>query len=109
MPKVFIINKGRHNYTDAEKYGELVSVSEGSIDKYNPDKIYRDFYEVLNNSTPEDFLLLSGLALVNSIATGIMVALHGKVNYLIFHQRKSNYIKKDLTFIETVEAKDAPE
>ncbi len=98
MPKVYIVNKGGHNYEPASKYGELVTLSEGGVDKHSPAKIYMDFIEILRDSSPGDFLLLSGLTLINSVATGIMVAMHGQVNYLLFHQRNGNYVARNIKF-----------
>ncbi len=98
MAKVFIVNKGDHNYDAAKEFGELVIVSEGSIDKYEPAKIAEEFDKILVNSEPGDYILLSGLALVNAIATGLMVDMHGKVNFLLYHQRKRIYIPKTVQF-----------
>ena len=96
--KVYIVNKGGHDYESASKYGELIVLSTGSIDKYAPSNIYVDFYEILKDSSPDDLILLSGLALVNTIAGGIMVALHGRINFLLYHIRNKCYIERNVVF-----------
>lgn len=99
MAKVYIVNEGSHDYSDAGQYGELVTLSEaGKISRHSPSTIFIEFIKVLKDSSSDDYLLLSGLALVNAIAAGIMSRLHGKVNFLLFHQNKGTYIKRDVSF-----------
>ncbi|KKN53601.1 hypothetical protein LCGC14_0600970 [marine sediment metagenome] len=100
MPKVYIVNEGSHNYNDAKRFGELVPLSyAGRIGRYSPSVIFLEFADILKDSSKEDFILLSGLALVNAIATGIMSRLHGNVNFLIYHQKTGAYIERNLSFL----------
>ena len=99
MPKVYIVNEGSHDYSDAERYGELVSLSKaGRISRYSPSVIFLNFIEILKDSKAEDYLLLSGLALVNAIDADIMSRIHDKINFLIYHQSKGTYIERNVTF-----------
>lgn len=99
MAKVYIVNKGSHDYSDAEQYGEIIILSEaGKISRHSPSTIFIEFMKELKNSSIDDYLLLSGLSLVNAIAAAIMSRLHGKVNFLIYHQSRRTYIKRDISF-----------
>ena len=49
MCKVYIVNKGGHNHEDAERFGELIFLSEGAINRYSTGSIYRKFMTILNN------------------------------------------------------------
>ena len=84
MSKVYVVNKGCHDLSDAETYGELVFLTEGSINKFNTSGMYRSFINFLKDSTPEDYILISGLTVMCCMACSIYAALHGRVNLLLY-------------------------
>lgn len=88
MRNVYIVNKGVHDYSAAEIYGTLKCLSVGNLKKYDTSKIYRRFKPILDNSAPEDYILLTGLQTANVVATFIMAMLHGRINLLIFRPGK---------------------
>lgn len=107
MPKVYIINKGGHDYSEANKYGELHFLSEGPISKFAVSKIYRDFAMSLRESTPADYILLTGLTTMACIACACFSFLHeGKLNLLLFKNGK--YIERKLLLSELLK-KDGQE
>lgn len=87
MTKVYIINKGGHDHSDAERFGDLVYLSEGVMSRYGTTQIYRQFAEVLKDSSPNDYILPTGLSTMGHIACSIFVFLHGRLNLLLY---KSN-------------------
>jgi hypothetical protein len=98
MSKVFVVNKGCHDYSPAQEYGELVYLSHSSMDRFDLSKIWRKFEPQLINSHSDDWILVSGLTIMSVVATGIFVQLHNKLNILLY---KSN--KKGASYIgETV-------
>jgi hypothetical protein len=95
--KVFIPNRSIHDFSAAEVYGEIVFLSEGNIRKYATNILYREFYEILKTSDPTDYILISGLTVLNVIATLIMQRLHGRVNLLLFKPGrggKKHYVER---------------
>ena len=72
-PKVFIVNRGCHNFSAATNYGELVFMTHGVINRYSASEIYRVFEECLADSTPDDYLLVSGMSTMLVVASGILV------------------------------------
>jgi hypothetical protein len=94
MPKVYIINKSSHNFEAAEKYGKFVYMSEGPFNRYACNNMARQFGFHLENSHPDDWLLLCGLGVMNSIACAIFARRHGKLNLLLFKGGK--YIERNL-------------
>ena len=102
--KVFIINKsstvGGHDFSPAMEYGRLIYLSEGRYSRYDVNSIYREFSDILKESQPEDYILLSGLPIMQAIAVTIMAMKHGKVNILQFKQTgdKKFYIERNLIF-----------
>jgi len=94
MPTVYVVNKSSHDFSAAERFGRLEFLSEGSRDRYAVNNIYRDFYEILSRSKPEDYILICGLTIMNCIACSIFATLHGRLNLLLF--RKNDYLERNL-------------
>ena len=89
MPKVFVVNRGGHNHNDAERFGELVFMSHGTINRYATSQMYRQFAEYLANSSVDDFILITGLSVMASVACSIFARLHGRLNLLLYKSSQS--------------------
>jgi len=98
MPNVYVINQSGHDYSEASHFGPIIFLSRGSINRYSTNNIYRQFTTILKDSSPDDFLLVTGLTVMNAIAASIMTHLHGKVNFLLFKQGK--YIERTVVIGE---------
>ena len=102
MTTVYIINKGVHDHSDAKRFGEIEYLTEGAINRYATSNMYREFTEKLKTSQPCDYLLPTGLTIMNMIACSIFVLLHGRLNLLIFKTCKKGgagrYIERRLVF-----------
>ena len=96
MPAVFILNRGPHDYTDAANFGSLVFCTEGVLDKSDVLGMRRALEEHLQDSEPEDYILLGSLTSLCCVACSIMVALHGELHLLI--HTGSHYIDRSLHF-----------
>jgi len=83
-PFIFIPNKGAYDYSDAERFGSLVFLSEGTLTRLNTNSLYRMFCNGMRNAQAQDYLLVSSLPVFNAIACGILVYKFGRVNYLLF-------------------------
>ena len=94
MKKVFIVNKSAHDFSPAEAFGEIVFLSEGSINRYATNNMHRKFSEILEDSLPDDHLVLCSLSVMNSIAGAIFAHKHGKLNLLLF--KDGSYIERNL-------------
>ena len=97
MSKVYIVNRSIHDYSAAEKYGELVFLSEENMSKFSTSKAYRQFWEVLKNSNSTDYLLISGLPMLGIVASFILTKKHGRLNLLLFNPSdggEKNYIER---------------
>ena len=84
MATVYIVNKGGHDHIDAERFGNLLFLSEGAINRYSTGNIYRKFVSVLDNSLPGDYILITGLSVMSSIACSIFARKHGRLNLLLY-------------------------
>jgi len=94
---VWIPNSSTHDFTEAEEYGDIVFLTQGSVNRYATSKYYREFKELMADSKPADYLLITGLTILNILASNILVGMHGKVNLLIFKHDKK---RKQKTYLE---------
>lgn len=94
MRKVFILSDGGHDYSDAERYGEVVVCTTGVLPKNDINRLFRELENVLDESTPKDLILLTGPASLCAVASAMMASMHGEVHYLVFHD--GQYFEKDL-------------
>lgn len=99
--KIYVINRSAHDYSGAEKFGEIVYLSEGSINRYATNKIYRQMNDVLKNSKPDDYILLTGLTIMASIACSIFSVKHNRLNLLLFRPNDHSYAERRIVFNET--------
>ena len=96
MTKVYIVNKSAHNFTAALKFGKLIPLSEGSMNREAPNSMHRQFSEVMVDSEESDFILISGLSIMNVVACGIFIHKHKKLNVLLY--KNGEYIERNLVF-----------
>lgn len=104
MIKVFIPNLSAHDHSDAARYGELVYVTKGQLAKYATNNMYRVWMAALQESSPNDYILLTGLNTLCSIGCAIFGALHGRVNLLIW--RTDRYISREIIFTDLMKGEE---
>jgi hypothetical protein len=96
VPIVYIVNESGHDFSDAERFGRLVTMTFGSVDKLKVTEMFRLFSDAMEFSTPKDYLLQSGPGIINMIAAGFFASKHGLLNLLIWDEGR--YIKRTLVF-----------
>jgi hypothetical protein len=103
MSKVYVVNRGCHDYSKAEEFGPVVAMSDGAFSRFATGKIFRQFQSFVQASEPDDYLLVSGLTIMTSIAVGMFAVKHGKVNLLLHNQNPGEaevYVKRTINFKE---------
>jgi hypothetical protein len=103
MRRVYILNKGEHDYSDALRFGEIVFLTEGELEKNNHGLTARITRQVIEDSYPDDYIMITGLASHISILTAGFAAKHGKINLLVYHPGKAKYVEKNYTFTREVQ------
>jgi hypothetical protein len=101
MSSVYIINDSGHDYSDAERFGELIVMTSGLIDKFDITAMYRAFDIFLKDSKPDDFLLHSGPSIMAAVACAQFAAMHGRLNLLVWRYedgKKDRYLHHTLRF-----------
>ena len=102
MLKVYIINKGCHDFSMAEKYGQLVYMTKGRYDILAVGKMYRVFQEKMKGSKSSDLILICGPATMSAVACSMFAAKHGRLNLLVYLTTTSGggYYKKRTIVLE---------
>jgi hypothetical protein len=99
MPNIYVVNKGGHDLSAAMKHGEkLIFLSEGEQNRFALNSMYRKFKPILDESQPDDFLLMTGLTNMCAVASAIFGHKHGRVNWLLFYDGR--YIKRTILLDE---------
>ncbi len=96
MAKVFILSDGGHDYSDAERFGELVYCTESVIRKDDIAQMYRELTQAFkeHGASPGDFILISSLASMCSVAAGILAYQFGELHFLLY--KDGQYVQRDL-------------
>jgi len=95
VPQVFILNKGPHDYSTAARFGELVYCTEGTLDRDDISLMFRELEPYVSlDSQPEDYILLTSLTTLCSVACAMFAAKHQRLNLLIF--RGDGYVARTI-------------
>ena len=100
--RVYVINRGQHDYEDALRYGKIVWLSEDVLNPNNYGLIGRLANQMAKDSQPEDYILVTGLASHLSILAGAFVHRWGKLNLLIFDPKSRKYKERNIKFIHLI-------
>ena len=101
MPNIFVANRSYHDYSDAERFGTLKYLSDGSLKTFSISQMYRTIEVNLCTSTPEDIILISGLSVFNSLLSAYFAHLHGRLNLLVYKKGRNgpgHYVYKEIIF-----------
>ena len=98
---VYITNRSAHDYSDAERFGEVHYVTERRVDRFNVTDMVRYAEEAFLESTENDYILLTSLTILCSICCSVFVAKHGRLNLLLF--KDGRYIERKVVFNKELE------
>jgi hypothetical protein len=99
MSYVYILNRAGHDYSDAERFGELIYCTSGSLDKLDIQQMYREITAAFADSESGDWIVLTSLTSLCSVACAIFSLKHGRLNLLIHTQK--GYVERQLFFNST--------
>jgi hypothetical protein len=94
--RVYIVNKSAHDFSEAEKYGQLIYITEGKLNRFSANDMHRQAEDVLKGSTMHDYIVPCSLNVLNSIVCATFAVKHGRLNLLLFKQGK--YIERNIVF-----------
>ncbi len=92
MSKVYVVNSAGHDFSKAEKYGELIPVVKGHVNVFRPDRSLFTITEGLADFQEEDYLLLSGNTFGNVIAALFLGNIIKKIKLLVYDAKNNDYL-----------------
>ena len=96
--KVFVPNFGAgHDYSDAERFGELVFVTSGSVNPFDTGVMKRAWAEALKQSEPMDYIIVTSLNSLCMVGAAEFAIRHGRLKLLLFSS-KGRYQKREIVF-----------
>ena len=96
MAKVYIVNSANHDYSKAEQYGELVYVTRGKLPIFKTNTVRAMLEKGLVKFTKDDYLLISGPAIVSVMAATILYNKFDTVKFLVFDAKQQDYVVRHL-------------
>ena len=101
--KVYIPNKGGHDYSGAARFGEIIFVTEGTQDRFAIANMYRAFIDAMADSNERDYFLPSSMNILNAIGAAVFARKHGRINFLLF--RNGEYIEREVDIDSLINVK----
>ena len=93
MPKVFVVNKSSHDFSNAKEFGELIFMTNGRMNRFATTDMIRIFSECMKGSSKSDYILPCSLNVMNLLAGAVFAAKHKTINLLLFKQGR--YIERN--------------
>lgn len=96
MSKVYIVNKSAHDFSKAGKFGQLIYMTEGRMNRFGTNDMVRKFSDAMRNSKKDDYILLCSLNVMNSLACSVFARKHGTLNLLLY--KEGEYVERNHIF-----------
>lgn len=96
MAKVYVVNNTNHDYSKAKQYGELVYITKGKLPIFKTNTVRAMLEKGLVKFTKDDYLLISGPAIVNVMAATILYNKLNSVKFLVFDAKQQDYVVRHL-------------
>ncbi len=96
MAKVYVVNYTNHDYSKAKQYGELVYITKGKLSIFKTNTVRAMLEKGLVKFTKDDYLLISGPAIVNVMAAIILYNKLNTVKFLVFDAKQQDYVVRHL-------------
>jgi hypothetical protein len=93
MAKVFITNRGYHDYSDAERFGDIIFMSNNpsGMNQLQTGSMVRVFKPYIDTSSPEDYLVVGSFTVMMLVAASLFAKKHGRLNLLIYNSQRNKY------------------
>lgn len=101
--KVYIPNNSGHDFSDAKRFGELTFITEGMINRFNINSMYRIVVEALKDSSPDDYIMVGGLTHINVVLTSVFTFMHGRLNLLLYDVKDEEYVVRKIVVSNLIE------
>lgn len=91
MNKVYVCNYAGHNIHLAERYGELVILTEGKVNIFNTDRLLNELAQKLKDYKKQDYILLSGSPVIVFLISLVLSHKVDEFNMIIYNTKLGDY------------------
>lgn len=93
---VYVTNRSpEHDYSSAAKFGAVRFVTIGNYPVFKTNRLRTEIIETLVHSHPDDYLLVSGSAIIAAISMAVWLELHPRLKLLIYSRGEGVYIERN--------------
>lgn len=105
MKRVYIVNNNQHSYAEPiSKLGDVnpepIAITTGSQNIFMTDQLLDIMRLKVKDFKQTDYLLLSGSAILNILATNAVLELYPYVDVLLYHIKKNIYIPRRIDKVQ---------
>jgi hypothetical protein len=97
QPVVWVVNNAGHDMSAAERFGRLMPLTTGSVNPFNVDRLMANIAPRLQHAQEEDYVLISGLPLLNAVVLLLWLAKFPHVKLLQYSVKRRGYTYIHLT------------
>jgi hypothetical protein len=105
-PKVYILNRGCHDFSRAEPYGEFIYMTEGYLSMFSVTTLWRMCCKLFAESSPLDYIVASGPIPLAMVAAAAFAIRHKRLNLLIFDPKTKDYFSREMLLVEKEEGEN---
>jgi hypothetical protein len=94
--KVIVPQMAGHDFQKATSFGRVIELLSGRLSPFNLDLLQTRIKKRLREEdiSSDDFLVLSGPAVINCLVFTEWLNMHNKIELLLFHSRDFQYIHR---------------
>lgn len=93
--RVYVTNLGWHDYAPAERYGEVIPITEGNVTVRKTARLRARIIKALEDMQSDDLICLSGHPLIITEVIAVVMKKFGHVNYIFFDSLPMAYLKRE--------------
>lgn len=100
MPNIYVSNETGHNYSIAREVAgddaTIIAITRGKLDSRRTDQLLFAVAEAIHDSSPDDYLILTGPPIINFLVGAAWISMHGTCNLLVWDAFRSRYWLRSL-------------
>jgi len=94
---VFVSNMGKsHDYSKAATFGALRPVTSGNFPIFKTARLLEEIESALKDSTPDDYLLISGSSVIAALCAVVWVQMHPVIKILMLDKARDCYVERSV-------------
>ena len=97
VPTVWLVNQGGHDYKKLDRFGNVVAITTGSVNPFNPGRLLVSIQQRLRLAKPSDYIAISGLPILNGLVMVFWLMRFEDLHLLQWSTRDGEYKPRDMS------------